>query len=44
MHYLGDDPVVGVVNMDSTEDVVRKGYMKNIIVKLTGSIDEWKQR
>ena len=41
MHYLGDLSSVGVANMDSEEDIVRKGYMKDIVRKLTGSLSEW---
>ena len=44
MHYLGDTDMVGVVSMDSINDVVRKGYMRDVIVKLTGSLEEWKSR
>jgi Predicted ATPase related to phosphate starvation-inducible protein PhoH len=42
MHYLGGSPMVGIVNMNSEDDIVRKGYMKEIIMKLTGSLDEWR--
>ena len=44
MHYLGDSPSVGCISMNSEDDIVRQGFMKEIVRKLTGSLEEWNRR
>ena len=41
LHYLGDSPSVGIISMDSEDDIVRQGFMKEVVMKLTGTLEEW---
>lgn len=41
LYYLGDSVSVGCVSMDSEDDIVRQGFMKEVVMKLTGALDEW---
>ena len=44
LHYLGDLPIVGTVSMTEEEDIVRQQFLKPIILRLTGSLEEWKTK
>jgi predicted ribonuclease YlaK len=44
LYYLGDSPSVGTVSMDQEDDIVRQGFLKEVVMKLTGALEEWNKK